>query len=79
MMYLLEMCHPLAPLRFSTLHIESPTLSMSESIIQTSSLVDLCLPFFVTHESTCYTHISLVVPDSSLVFFCCSFLFVLVK
>jgi len=61
------------------LHIERTALPVTESIIQTSCLINLRLPLFIAHETTCDAHISLVIPYTPLIFFGSSFLLVLVQ
>lgn len=61
------------------LHAKSPTLSMPKPIVQSSSLVNLALSLFITHEPSSDTHITLVVPYTPIIFFDITFLFVLLK
>ena len=61
------------------LHAESTALAVPESVVQTSSLIDLCLPFFITHEPASDTHVPLVIPDTPIILFDVSFLLVLIK
>lgn len=52
---------------------------MPEPIVQPPSLVNLALSFFITHKSSCYTHITLVVPYTPVVFFDIALFLVLIK
>jgi hypothetical protein len=52
---------------------------VTEAIIETLGTVDLLLPFFITHEATSDTHISLVIPNPTIILFRLTLLFILLE